>query len=495
MDKKYFVRVRGKIGGPFDTETLQSMARRGRFARHHEVSPDRQTWFRAADFPELFPERAKRRKVQPRPKGSAAVEDEKENTTPATSGGATSDGYALAATPAETARWYYGAEGEQSGPVTTAQLRELYIQGTLSKESYVWNPYMVDWTLASDVPELASVLSGGVASGAAADATLQKTAVVASGDATDKPHAKKHWKTPVVLTVAILLAVSLAGLATIAAVHFLDDQAEVAAQPVTKAMDDDAIASSIGFVVTGVKITEANGTEKAVALSTGSGFTVSPDGYVLTNKHVVEQTSKWLRADKTYLMLMWTKLLKKQLTSPLTKVQPLVWVFFKKKKYRATIVHVSDHFDFAILKVARSSAAYFTLSETRDLGRGSQVFACGFPGAAQTALSKQERVEELGRAILAGAAVETQFKDRDFVFGMTSGTVSRVVTEKDGRTWIQHNADINHGNSGGPLIGENGQVLGINTLGLDKAHGIFYALAVSQLRSELKKFAPGVAWK
>jgi len=180
MDKKYFVRIRGKIGGPFDTETLQSMARRGRFARHHEVSPDRQTWYKAAEFPELFPERAERRKVQSRSKGGAADAGKggKGNTAQTTSEEAASDGYALTAAPAETARWYYGAEGEQSGPVTTAQLRELYIQGTLSKESYVWNPDMADWVPVIDVPELASFVSGNDASPSPDDPISQNNSVV-----------------------------------------------------------------------------------------------------------------------------------------------------------------------------------------------------------------------------------------------------------------------------------------------------------------------------
>ncbi|MCA9015741.1 MAG: DUF4339 domain-containing protein, partial [Planctomycetaceae bacterium] len=53
---QYYIRNRGRIQGPFDPQTLQSLARRGRFARHHEVSQDKQNWFQASEYPELFPQ-------------------------------------------------------------------------------------------------------------------------------------------------------------------------------------------------------------------------------------------------------------------------------------------------------------------------------------------------------------------------------------------------------------------------------------------------------
>lgn len=54
MSGRYYTRVRGRKNGPFTVEQLHSLARRGRFARHYEVSTDGRTWRQAADFPELF---------------------------------------------------------------------------------------------------------------------------------------------------------------------------------------------------------------------------------------------------------------------------------------------------------------------------------------------------------------------------------------------------------------------------------------------------------
>ncbi len=54
MSGRYYIRVRGQKHGPLTAEQLQSLARRGRFARHYEVSTDGRNWRQAAEFPELF---------------------------------------------------------------------------------------------------------------------------------------------------------------------------------------------------------------------------------------------------------------------------------------------------------------------------------------------------------------------------------------------------------------------------------------------------------
>ena len=51
---RYWIRNRGRTTGPFTAEKLQSLARRGRFNRHFQVSRDKKNWSRATEFPELF---------------------------------------------------------------------------------------------------------------------------------------------------------------------------------------------------------------------------------------------------------------------------------------------------------------------------------------------------------------------------------------------------------------------------------------------------------
>jgi S1-C subfamily serine protease len=92
--------------------------------------------------------------------------------------------------------------------------------------------------------------------------------------------------------------------------------------------------------------------------------------------------------------------------------------------------------------------------------------------------------------------VERQFKLRDFEFAMTDGTISRLATEEgNDRKWIQHTANINPGNSGGPLLTDDATVIGINTLRIKDASGVFYSLASPQLRTEIEKRVALAEWR
>lgn len=249
--------------------------------------------------------------------------------------------------------------------------------------------------------------------------------------------------------------------------------------------DDSALTEAVGLVVCGYHITFPDGTTGEEQIGSGTAFAVSPDGDLITNKHVVEQTWNDLRAEL---------LLKKLREERMLDVKPTVWVFFGKAKHVAEIKHVSDKFDLAVLKVDRQKTPFFAIGSQDQLRRGEPVVALGFPAAAQAALSDDELRETVLRAA-SGNAVEEQLKLRDFDFVQTTGTVSRMSTESAGRTWIQHNADINPGNSGGPLSTTEGVVLGINTLRHEGASGVFYSLSLPQLREEITKHAPYAVWR
>ena len=54
MDTALYMRIRGRVLGPYDQEKLQGLARRGQLSRMHELSTDGVSWVRASNFPELF---------------------------------------------------------------------------------------------------------------------------------------------------------------------------------------------------------------------------------------------------------------------------------------------------------------------------------------------------------------------------------------------------------------------------------------------------------
>ena len=250
--------------------------------------------------------------------------------------------------------------------------------------------------------------------------------------------------------------------------------------------NDQAIAEATGLIVCGYHIILQDGTAVELPETTGTGFAVSPDGYILTNKHVVEEIANRMNAKLLLARLRNEKLI---------EVTPRIWVFFgQKNKYVADVVHLSENYDFAILRIDRKGGKYYRLSKSEDLRRGVRVYALGFPGAARTALSEAE-IDEQARRHKSGASIQAEFKNRDFEFILTTGAISRVTSESEGRRWVQHNADINPGNSGGPLATENGTVIGINTMKVTNASGVYYSLAVPQLREEIDQHVKSVRWE
>ncbi len=54
METPLYIRIKGRVQGPFDMEKLRILVKRGQLGRAHEVSGDGSSWQRASDYPELF---------------------------------------------------------------------------------------------------------------------------------------------------------------------------------------------------------------------------------------------------------------------------------------------------------------------------------------------------------------------------------------------------------------------------------------------------------
>ncbi|BFO54271.1 Do family serine endopeptidase [Acidovorax sacchari] len=156
----------------------------------------------------------------------------------------------------------------------------------------------------------------------------------------------------------------------------------------------------------------------------GSGVIVSPDGYILTNNHVVEG------ADEIEVTLA------------------------DSRRTRATVIGTDPDTDLAILKVDLDKLPAMVLGNSDQLSVGDQVLAIGNPfGVGQTVTSGI--VSALGRSQLGINTFEN---------------------------FIQTDAAINPGNSGGALVDINGNLMGINTAIYSRSGGsmgIGFAIPVS----------------
>jgi serine protease Do len=140
----------------------------------------------------------------------------------------------------------------------------------------------------------------------------------------------------------------------------------------------------------------------------GSGFIVSPDGYIVTNAHVVENAEE-------------------------IKVR-----FTDKRELKAKVVGVDTRSDVAVIKVEASNLPTVKIGDSNKLRTGEWVIAIGSPyGFANT--------------VTAG------------IVSATSRENLSTDPKMDAVPFIQTDVAVNPGNSGGPLMNMHGEVIGINS--------------------------------
>ncbi len=160
--------------------------------------------------------------------------------------------------------------------------------------------------------------------------------------------------------------------------------------------------------------------------SLGSGVIISPEGYILTNDHVVSKAAK--------------------ITVRLAD----------QREFSATLVGSDPKSDLAVLLIKADPAPpYIGMGRADDLLIGESVIAIGNPfGLSHTVTTGV--VSAVNRSIRTGNRTYQDF--------------------------IQTDASINPGNSGGPLLNINGELIGINTAIYQKAEGIGFAIPIDRAR-------------
>lgn len=145
--------------------------------------------------------------------------------------------------------------------------------------------------------------------------------------------------------------------------------------------------------------------------STGSGFLISSDGIIVTNAHVVSPAAEG------------------------AKIELVVVTLANRKEYTAKVLGADRQSDLAVLKIEGSNLPYVRLGDSRSTRVGDWVVAIGNP------------------------------------FGLSGTVTAGIVSALDRATgqggpydrFIQTDASINKGNSGGPMFNLNGEVIGINS--------------------------------
>lgn len=168
----------------------------------------------------------------------------------------------------------------------------------------------------------------------------------------------------------------------------------------------------------------------ATPYSTGTGFLLDQYGFIITNEHVVRDNKA---------VIIYGKNFKKQL---------------------ADVIFLDQKHDLAFLKMPNASKTQEVRLGAKDqLNEGDKVVAIGHPyGLKYTA---------------------------------TQGIVSNTYHLVDDITFVQHDAALNPGNSGGPLINEKGEIVGINTFILKDGENLGFSLPSHYIQSTVEAFNAG----
>ncbi|HXM93943.1 MAG TPA: trypsin-like peptidase domain-containing protein [Candidatus Dormibacteraeota bacterium] len=161
--------------------------------------------------------------------------------------------------------------------------------------------------------------------------------------------------------------------------------------------------------------------------STGSGVIVDPNGYIVTNAHVVAGAQR-------------VQVIVPTLTADQSPLRSLVSA--RGEIVEAQIIGTDRELDLALLKVNRVDLPPLPLAHYKNLRQGELVFSFGSPAGLSNSV--------------------------------TSGVVSSTARQLDPDSfmvYVQTDAPINPGNSGGPLVNVDGEIVGINTFILTESGG------------------------
>ena len=196
--------------------------------------------------------------------------------------------------------------------------------------------------------------------------------------------------------------------------------------------DAEVYAAGVNSVVS-INVTGTSGTnffgQAVQTASSGSGFILTKDGFIVTNYHVVKD------ADQVKVTL------------------------YNGDEYEAKYVGGDEDYDIAVIKVEATDLQPVTLGDSSSLNVGDHVLAIGNP---------------LG----------------ELTFSMSGGMVSCVnrAINVDGTPFnmIQTDASINPGNSGGPLFNQYGEVVGIvsakySSTGNESVEGLGFAIPINDV--------------
>ena len=198
---------------------------------------------------------------------------------------------------------------------------------------------------------------------------------------------------------------------------------------------------------------------RAPRAASGSGVILTPDGYIVTNNHVVENSQK------------------------------IEVILSDRRKVTAKVIGKDPNTDLALIKVDATNLPVVKMGNSDNVQVGEWVLAVGFPLDLQTTVTAgivSAKARKIG--ILDRQQELTEEQQEEY---RRTGKISKLPASNSIESYIQTDAAINPGNSGGALVNANGELVGINAAiasetGRNEGYG--FAIPVNLAKKILEDF-------
>ncbi len=204
---------------------------------------------------------------------------------------------------------------------------------------------------------------------------------------------------------------------------------------------------------------------REVELGTGSGFVISPYGHVLTNYHVISDREFTRQEGDTEVTIK-------------VEVEKVEVVFpggpggpdgDGARRFTASIDAVDRALDLAVLSINGIDLTYVPFGDSTAIEPNEPVQVLGYPFGREVEVAKVKIPEIVPR------------------ISASKGTVSALRADEEGRgRYIQTNATMNPGNSGGPLVDKEGYALGVVRMKLAEAEDVGFAVSIDVVKDFLE---------
>jgi 2-alkenal reductase len=255
---------------------------------------------------------------------------------------------------------------------------------------------------------------------------------------------RERWILTVGLTIGMLFTLVIAGAGVLSLGGGARAQdATATAEPstggqsFTSAVDVvKQVSPAVVTVVNEQRVGLQNGSSSLQPVGSGTGFIIDTDGHIVTNWHVVDGGSQFQV------------------------------VFADGTTKDAKLIGSDEISDLAVVKVSGDVPGTLPLGDSDAIQVGEPVLAIGSP------------LGNFQNTVTEGIVSAT---NRDFPDGTQS--------QSQYNNLVQHDAAINPGNSGGPLVNFNGEVIGVNTLGISTdqqgqpIQGLFFAIPSNSVKA------------